>query len=152
MMKWSASFGLISLLIAATQLASCSVVRTMAQQHTRQRALLEAYAGRPVGQTGFLAVRPGAVTISDNQLVTWTDFTQTHAYLITVGSGCPNLYLSRAVLVTSLGDVVRADSDHVFAQGYVCPIKTIQPVDYLKVQHELWRGRNTLPGDAAIRG
>ena len=138
-MKHSTSFPIASLLVAAALLASCSTIRTMKQRQAAEHALLNTYAGKPVGRTGFLNVHPGAVTIWKDQLVTWTDFTQRNAYLITVGNGCPDLYLAGTVFVTSLGDVVRADSDHVFANGFVCPILAIQPVDFLKVQHDLWR-------------
>jgi hypothetical protein len=156
MMKHSKSFRILSLLIAATLLASCSIFGGMVQHDAAEHTLLNAYAGEPVNQIVYLAVKPGARPISHYQILTWTDFTQAHAYLITVGKGCPDLYLAGAVHMTSTGNVVRANSDRVIAEGFVCPIKTIQPVDFLRVQRELARqelaGRNTLPNDVTGRG
>ena len=141
-------------LIAAALLASCSVVRTMGWWDTTRQTLLDAYAGEPVTHITYLEAGPGLLAISATQLVTWTDFTQAHAYLITVGEGCANLYTTGAH-VTSTGNQVWAHADHVFAGG-ACEIETIQPVDWLRVQRELARldqaGQPTLPGNAATRG
>lgn len=154
-MRYSESLPVVSLVVAATLLASCSVVRTMQQQDRARHTLLDAYAGKPVDRITFLLTAgPGGGAISENQLVTWTDFTQAHAYLITVGKGCPDLYLAGSVRLTSTGDLVRADSDHVIAAGFICPIRTIQPVDYLRVQRELGRqqvGQNALPNAVTVR-
>jgi Family of unknown function (DUF6491) len=156
-MRYSKAFGLVGLLCAAALLASCSVVRTMQWQKTTRHELLDASAGKPVTHITYVNVRPGTgTTISANQLVTWTDFTQAHAYLVTVGKGCPDLYLNGAY-VTSTGDEVWARSDHVIAAGlFRCDIQTIQPVDWLKVQRDLGRmrpaGRDALPSDVRTRG
>ncbi|MGH8287893.1 MAG: DUF6491 family protein [Steroidobacteraceae bacterium] len=155
-MKHSRALRILGLLSAAALLASCSVVRTMEWQRTTRHALLDADAGKPVTHITYLKVGPGRlVAVSANQLVTWTDFTQLHAYLITVGNGCPDLYLNGAY-VTSTGDEVWARSDHVIAAGlFRCDIQTIQPVDWLRVQRELSRleqsGRHALPSDATVR-
>lgn len=153
-MKRSKAFRLVLPLIAGALLASCSVVRTMESRDTTRQALLDAYAGKPVTHITYLEVGPGLLATSATQLVTWTDFTQAHAYLITVGKGCANLYTTRAH-ITSTGNQIWARADHVFAGG-ACEIETIQPVDWLRVQRELARldqaGRRTLPGDATIRG
>ena len=154
-MKYSESFRIASLVVVTSLLASCSVVRTIEQQDTARHTLLDAYAGKPVDRISFLLTAgPGGGAISANQLVTWTDFTQAHAYLITVGKGCPDLYLAGALHLTSTGDVVRADSDHVIAEGFVCPIRTIQPVDYLRVQRDVGRqqvGQKALPNAVTVR-
>lgn len=156
-MKHSKVFPLVGLLGAAALLASCSAVRTMEWQKTTRQALLDANAGKPVSHITYVDVRPGVgTTISANQLVTWTDFTQTHAYLVTVGKGCPDLYLNGAY-VTSTGDEVWAHVDHVIAAGvFRCDIQTIQPVAWLKVQRDLGRmppeGQRALPSDVSIRG
>jgi hypothetical protein len=156
-MKHSQAFRLVGLCGAAALLASCSVARTMELQNSTRHALVDAHAGKPVSHITYVNVRPGTgTTISANQLVTWTDFTQTHAYLVTVGKGCPDLYLNGAY-VTSTGDEVWAHSDHVIAAGlYRCDIETIQPIDWLKVQRDLGRmtpaGRPALPADASVRG
>jgi hypothetical protein len=39
--------------------------------------------------------------------------------------------------LTSSGDTVYAHFDAVKAQGWRCMIKTIQPVDYLRMQRDL---------------
>jgi hypothetical protein len=126
----------------------------MEWQDTTRHALLDAYAGKPVTHISYLEVGPGLLAISANQLLTWTDFTRAHAYLITVGKGCANLYTTGAH-VTSTGNQVWAHADHVFAGG-ACEIRTIQPVDWLGVQRELTRleqeGQHALPSDATARG
>src|SRR5581483_7819345 len=136
-MKRSRALRLLWPLAAAALLAACSVVRTMEWRDTARQTLLDAYAGKPVTHITYLRVRPGLLAISANQLLTWTDFTQAQAYLITVGRGCANLYTTGAH-VTSTGNQVWAHSDHVFAGG-ACEIKTIQPVDWLRVQRDLAR-------------
>jgi hypothetical protein len=139
-MKRAQAFGIIGLLGTAALVASCSVVGTMEWQKTTRQALLDASAGKPVSHITYVNVRPGTgTTISANQLVTWTDFTQSRAYLITVGKGCPDLFLHGAH-VTSTGDQVWAHSDHVIAGGvFRCEIEAIQPVDWLKVQLDVSR-------------
>lgn len=153
-MKRSKALRLLWLLSAAALLAACSVVRTMEWHDATRQTLLDAYAGKPVTHITYLSVGPGLVAISANQLVTWTDFTQAHAYLITVGPGCASLYTTGAH-VTSTGNQVWAHSDHVFAGG-ACEIQTIQPVDWLRVQRDLARmeppGQHAPPSDAAIQG
>lgn len=156
-MKHSKAFPVAGLMGAAALLASCSVVRTMEWQKTTRHALLDASAGKPVSHITYVDVAPGTgATISANQLVTWTDFTQSHAYLITVDKGCPDLYLNGAH-VTSTGDQVWAHSDHVIAAGlFRCRIKAIQPVDWLKVQRDVAQmtpaGERPLPTGASVRG
>jgi Family of unknown function (DUF6491) len=149
-MKHARVFPLVGLLGGAALLAACSVVQTMEWQNATRHALLDAHAGKPVSHITYVDVRPGTgTTISANQLVTWTDFTQTHAYLVTVGKGCPDLYLNGAY-VTSTGDQVWAHADHVIAAGlFRCDIQTIQPVDWLKVQRDL--GRMAPEGQHALR-
>jgi hypothetical protein len=154
-MRYLKAFRLVWPLAAVGLLASCSVVRTMDWQHTTRHALVDAYAGKPVTHITYLSVGPGMLAISANQLVTWTDFSQADAYLITVGKGCPDLYLNGAH-VTATGNQVWARSDHVIAAGlFRCDIQSIRPVDWLKVQRELSRldqaGEHALPGDAATR-
>jgi hypothetical protein len=129
----------------------------MEWQKAARHTLLDANAGTPVSHITYVNVRPGTgTTISADQLVTWTDFTQARAYLITVGKGCPNLYLT-GVYVTSTGDQVWAHADHVIAAGlFRCEIQSIQPVDWLKVQREVGRvtqaGQHALPSEATDRG
>lgn len=153
-MKRSKAFRLAWPLVAAALLASCSVVRTMELRDTTRHALLDAHAGKPVTHITYLGVRPGLIAISAHQLLTWTDFTQAHAYLITVGRGCADLYTTGAY-VTSTGNQVWAHSDHVLSDG-ACQIQSIQPVDWLRVQRDLAQlepaGQRAVPSDAAIRG
>jgi hypothetical protein len=150
----SSTARLVLPLLAGVLLASCSVVHGIQAQNTARRQLVDAYAGQPVSHITYMGVHPGLIAISKNQLVTWTDFTQAHAYVITVGKGCPDLYLRGGVL-TSTGDQVWAHSDHVLA-GEGCEVQKIQPVDWLRVQDELSRlpqsGRDALPAEAGVRG
>lgn len=156
-MNHSKVFALVGLLSTTTLLASCSVVQTMEWQKTTRHTLLDANAGKPVSHITYVDVRPGTgTTISANQLVTWTDFTQTHAYLVTVNKGCPDLYLNGAY-VTSTGDEVWAHADHVIAAGlFRCDIQTIRPVDWLQVEREVGQmspqDQHASPSDASIGG
>jgi hypothetical protein len=153
-MKRFTAFRLVWPLIAAALLASCSVFQTMASRDGARQSLADAHAGKPVSHITYLEMDPGLLAISATQLVTWTDFTQAHAYLITVGKGCANLYTTGA-RVTSTGNQIWAHADHVFAGG-ACEIETIQPVDWLGVQRELARmdrsGEYTSTTDATTRG
>lgn len=153
-MKRSTAFRLAWPLAAAALLASCSVVRTMESQDSTRQVLLNAYAGKPVTHITYLGVRPGLMAISADQILTWTDFTQAHAYLITVGKGCANLYTTGGE-VTSTGNQVWARADHVLSDG-ACQIQTIQPVDWLRVQRELAQldqpGQRAVPSAAAVQG
>lgn len=155
-MEHSKLLPLVGMLSAAALLASCSVIHTMEWQKTTRNALLDANAGKPVSHIIYVDVAPGTgTTISANQIVTWTDFTQTHAYLITVSKGCPDLYLNGAY-VTTTGDAVWAHADHVIAAGlFRCDIQSIQPVDWLKAQRDVGQmsvGQHALPGNVGMQG
>jgi hypothetical protein len=155
------AFRLVGPLIAAALLASCSVVRTAEWQNTTRHALLDAYAGKPVTHITYLLPRYARTleVVSANQLVTWP-FRQAHAYLITVGKGCPDLR-STGVSIISPGGDVWAHFDDVLIFDYnpgqpnACEIQTIQPVDLLRVQRDLGRmkpaGRQLMPSDVTTR-
>ncbi|MHB8815294.1 MAG: DUF6491 family protein [Steroidobacteraceae bacterium] len=121
-------------LVAAALLASCSGI-PLKQREAAERNRFEAYAGKPVDHLTWLTHYEGWEPISPDQLVVWTDINQ--AYLITVFHPCTDLMFARRIGLTSTADTVYAHFDHVTAEGWRCIIDTIQPVDYLRMQHDL---------------
>jgi hypothetical protein len=121
-------------LVAAALLASCSGI-PLRQREAAERNRFEAYAGKPVDHLTWLTHYDGWEPISPDQLVVWTDINQ--AYLITVFHPCTDLMFARRIGLTSTADTVYAHFDHVTAEGWRCIINTIQPVDYLRMQHDL---------------
>ena len=122
------------LLVAAALLASCSGI-PLRQREAAERSRFEAYAGKPVDHFTWLTRYQGWEPISPDQLVVWTDINQ--AYLITVFHPCTNLMFARRIGLTSTADSVYAHFDFVHSEGWRCMISTIQPVDYLRMQHDL---------------
>jgi hypothetical protein len=128
-MSQSKSLRILGLLAGASLLASCALQRQDASEHAR----FDAYAGRPVPQFMWLTSQHARAAVSRDQLVAWTDINR--PYLITVTQPCPNLMLANGIGITSSLDIVRARADYVIARGFHCEIQTIQPVDYLAMQH-----------------
>ncbi|MDE2049798.1 MAG: hypothetical protein KGJ72_02175 [Gammaproteobacteria bacterium] len=122
------------LLVAAALLASCSGI-PLRQREAAERSRFEAYAGKPVDHFTWLTRYQGWEPISPDQLVVWTDINQ--AYLIKVFHPCTNLMFARRIGLTSTADSVYAHFDFVHSEGWRCMISTIQPVDYLRMQHDL---------------
>lgn len=122
------------LLVGAALLASCSGI-PLRQREAAERNRFEAYAGKPVDHFTWLTHYDGWEPISPDQLVVWTDINQ--AYLIKVAHPCTNLMFARRIGLTSTADTVYAHFDFVRAEGWRCMIQTIQPVDYLHMQHDL---------------
>jgi hypothetical protein len=118
----------------AALLAACSSI-PLSQRDAAERARFEAYAGKPVDHFTWLTHYEGWEPISRNQLVVWTDINQ--AYLITVFQPCTDLMFARRIGLTSTADTVYAHFDHVRAEGWTCIIDTIQPVDYLRMEHDM---------------
>ena len=126
------------LIAGAVLLASCSGI-PLKQRDAAERARFEAYAGKPVDHFTWLTRYEGWEPISPDQLVVWTDINR--AYLITVFHPCTDLMFARRIGLTSTADTVYAHFDSVRAEGWRCTIRTIQPVDYLRMQHDLRRQR-----------
>ncbi|MDE2264074.1 MAG: hypothetical protein KGL45_16245 [Gammaproteobacteria bacterium] len=122
------------LLVAAALLASCSGI-PLRQREAAERSRFEAYAGKPVDHFTWLTRYQGWEPISPDQLVVWTDINQ--AYLIKVFHPCTNLMFARRIGLTSTADSVYAHFDFVHSEGWRCMISTIQPVDYLRMRHDL---------------
>ena len=123
-----------SWLLAAALLASCSGI-PLKQRDAAERARFEAYAGKPVDHFTWLTDYDGWEPISPDQLVIWTDINQ--AYLITVFKPCTDLMFARRIALHPTADTVYAHFDSVRVEGWNCIINTIQPVDYLRMQHDL---------------
>lgn len=126
------------LLVGAALLASCSGI-PLKQREAAERSRFEAYAGKPVDRFTWLTSYNGWEPISPDQLVVWTDLND--AYLITVFHPCTDLMFARRIGLTSSGDTVYAHFDAVKAEGWKCMIKTIQPVDYRRMEQDLRRQR-----------
>ncbi|MGH8300678.1 MAG: DUF6491 family protein [Steroidobacteraceae bacterium] len=122
------------LLVAAALLAACSGI-PLRQREAAERNRFEAYAGKPVDHFTWLTHYQGWDPISPDQLVVWTDINR--AYLITVAHPCTDLMFARRIGLTSTADTVYAHFDFVHAERWKCMIQTIQPVDYLRMRHDL---------------
>lgn len=121
------------LLVAAALLASCSGI-PLKQRDAAERARFEAYAGKPVDHFTWLTHYNGWEPISPDQLVVWTDIND--AYLITVFHPCTDLMFARRIGLTSSADTVYAHFDAVKSGRWRCMIKTIQPIDYRRMQKD----------------
>lgn len=139
MMKLSLRpLAIAGLLLTAAMLTACSSI-PLVQRDAAERARFEAYAGKPIAQYTRMTNYSGWAPISRDQLVVWTDINQ--AYLITVFRPCTDLMFARRIGVTSFADTVSAKFDFVKADGWKCMIKTIQPVDYLRMQQDERKAR-----------
>jgi Family of unknown function (DUF6491) len=125
-------------LVAAALLTACSGI-PLRQREAAERNRFEAYAGKPVDHFTWLTHYQGWEPISPDQLVVWTDINQ--AYLITVFRPCTDLMFARRIGLSSTADTVYAHFDSVHAEGWRCIINTIQPVDYLRMEHDLRKQR-----------
>lgn len=121
------------LLIAAALLAACSGI-PLKQREAAERSRFEAYAGKPVDHFTWLTQYEGWEPISPDQLVVWTDINQ--AYLITVFHPCTDLMFAHRIALTPFANTVYAHFDPVHVEGWRCIINTIQPVDYLRMEHD----------------
>jgi hypothetical protein len=122
------------LLVAAALLAACSGI-PLKQREAAERARFEAYAGPPVDHLTWLTDYNGWEPISRDQLVLWTDIND--AYLITVFRPCTNLMFARRIGLHPTASTVYAHFDSVHVDRWNCIIKTIQPVDYRRMQRDL---------------
>jgi hypothetical protein len=123
-------------LVAAALLASC-VSAPVVRSDAAERASFMAHAGKPVDQLVWLTSYQRWTPLSADQVAVWTKLNQ--AYLVTVVHPCANLWFARAIGFTRTGDSTYAHVNFVKADGWTCAIKTIQPVDYRRVQQDLRR-------------
>lgn len=137
------------LLVAAALLASCSGI-PLKERDAAERARFEAYAGKPVDHFTWLTHYNGWEPLSPDQLVVWTDIND--AYLITVFHPCTNLMFARRIGLTSSADTVYAHFDAVKSEGWRCMIKTIQPVDYRRMQKDLREQQEAKKREGAAPG
>ena len=129
--------------VAAALLAACT--STPAARHdAAERASFVAHAGKPVDRFMWLAGYRRWTPIGSDQVVVWTDLNQ--AYLVTVFHPCADLWFARAIGFTHSGEEVYAHLDSVKADGWTCEIKTIQPVDYRRMQQEQQAARASQTG------
>ena len=133
-------------LVAAALLAACSSI-PLQQREAAERDRFEAYAGKPVDHFTWLTSYNGWEPVSPNQLVLWTDINT--AYLITVFQPCTDLMFVHRIGLTPTADTIYAHFDSVRADHWHCMIKTIQPVDYLRMEHDLRAQRQARKSQAA---
>lgn len=126
------------LLVAAALLTACSGI-PLRQRDAAERNRFEAYAGKPVDHFTWLTSYDGWEPISRNQLVVWTDINR--PYLITVFQPCTDLMFARRIGLTPTADTVYAHFDSVRVEGWRCIIDTIQPIDYVRMEHDLRQQR-----------
>lgn len=127
-------FRIACLLVAAALLTACSSI-PLTQRDAAERARFETYAGKPVDHLTWMAQYQGWEPISPDQLVLWTDINE--AYLITVFRPCTNLMFARGIVLHPTANTLYAHFDSVRADHWSCLIKTIQPVDYRRMEHDL---------------
>lgn len=122
------------LLVAAALLTACSSI-PLEKRDAAERARFEAYAGKPVDHLTWLTDYSGWEPISPDQLILWTDINQ--AYLITVFRPCTNLMFARHIGLHPFANTIYAHFDSVHVDHWNCIIKSIQPVDYRRMEHDL---------------
>jgi len=119
---------------AAAWLAACAGTPSLSQNASAQRAAWMAHAGKPIDQFMWRTGYRRWTAISPDQIVVWTDLNR--AYLITVNHPCTNLWFAPTIGFTHPEDTVFTKANFVKAQGWTCTIKTIQPVDYRKMEQD----------------
>ena len=128
---------------AATLLTACAT-SPPARHDAAERASFMAHAGKPVDRFMWRNSYRRWTPLSSDQVVVWTDLNQ--AYLVTVFHPCANLWFARGIGFTHTGDDVYAHLDSVKADGWTCSIKTIQPVDYRRMQQDQQAARAAQTG------
>ena len=129
--------------VAAALLVSCAGTPP-ARHDAAERASFMAHAGQPVDRFMWLTSYRRSTAISSDQVVVWTGLNE--AYLVTVFHPCANLWFAHGIGFTHTGDNVYAHVNSVKADGWTCAIKTIQPVDYRRVQQDQQASRATQTG------
>ncbi len=115
---------LLTLVLVAVLASACSSTPKRSQGE-RVLARYEGYIGAPI--RGFTAFRQQSwQPINRTQLILWIDFS--HAYLLTITPGCPDLMFTDGVRVTSTGSNI-STFDSVLVGDNRCPITEIRPID-----------------------
>ncbi len=104
------------------------------QRQDEQRDRFHQYAGAPIPQFTYLGRYYSWTSIGRYELVVWT--TINDAYLITVEPPCEELPFVERIGLTSTSSTVSQRFDFVKVHGMNCFIKSIQPVDYLKMKQD----------------
>lgn len=120
--------------LTAALLTSCASA-PVARQDAAERASYLAHAGKPIARFTWVSSYRRTSAISADQVVVWTDLNR--AYLVTVSHPCANLWLAHTIGLTQTGDSVYAHVNLVKADGWTCGIRSIQPIDYGAVEHDL---------------
>jgi hypothetical protein len=113
---------------ALASLQACSSI-PLNLSETVEPGHVGAYAAQPIDHFDFEGERVTWRPLASNEALLWTS--PDRAYLIEVGSTCPDLRLARRIAVTStLNTVYSLGLDYVKVRGEQCPIERIRPVDY----------------------
>jgi hypothetical protein len=121
------------LLPAAALLTACSGI-PLRQREDAQRDRYHQYAGAPIPQFTYLGRYDSWTAIDRYELVVWT--TINDAYLITVQPPCEDLQFTNRIGLTQTANTVSQRFDFVKVHGMNCFIKSIQPVNYLKMKQD----------------
>ena len=121
------------LLPALVLLAACSGI-PLKERQMEQRDRYHKYAGPPVNSFSKIGGFDGWTPIDKYELVIWTGIND--AYLITVEPPCEDLLFTDRIGLTQMAGTVHQKFDYVKVDHWKCRIKSIQPVDYLKMKRE----------------
>ena len=114
-------------------IAACSGI-PLKQRQDEERDRYHQYAGAPIPQFTYLGRYDGWTPIDRYELVVWT--TINDAYLITVLPPCEDLLFTNHIGLTQTAHTVSQRFDFVKVHGMNCFIKSIQPIDYLKMKQD----------------
>ena len=121
-----------------TLLSACTDI-PLRQREEAERARYLQYAGPPIKEFTYLGRYDSWTALSKDEVVVWT--TINNAYLITVAQPCTDIMFVNHIGLTSTLHTVSQRFDFVKVRGQNCFIKSIQPVDYLKMKQDARKAR-----------
>ena len=130
-MKQFLKLRIVWILPLVVVLAACSGI-PLKDREMALRNRYHEYAGPPVKSYSHFGAYDGWAPIGQYELVVWT--TINDAYLITVDPPCDDLMFANRISITQTADTVDQKFDFVKVGYSKCMIKSIQPVDYLKMK------------------
>ncbi len=134
------------LLPAITLVSACSSI-PLKQRDDEQRDMYHQYAGAPIEGFTYLGRYDSWTSIGRHELVVWTNIND--AYLITVQPPCEDLQFAQRIGLTQTVHTVTQKFDFVKVGQWRCMIKSIQPINYLKMKQD--RRQKTADAKAAAQ-